>query len=97
MTRGNALVGDLEVREALVVAQPHVERRLVALDQVRFEDQRLDLVGDDDRAHVGDALDHLRRCGTGARRESWKYERTRLRSETALPMYRMRPSAPIIM
>ena len=50
------LVGHLQVRIALVVAQPHVERRLMALDQVGFEDERLDLVGDDDRAHVDDAL-----------------------------------------
>ncbi len=56
------LVRDLEIREALVVAQPHVERRLMALDQVRFEDQRFDLVRDDDRAHVDDALDHLHRA-----------------------------------
>ena len=34
---------DGDVRERLVVAQPHVERRPVALDEVLLEVQRLDL------------------------------------------------------
>ena len=37
------LDGDGDVRERLVVAQPHVERRPVALDEVLLEVQRLDL------------------------------------------------------
>ena len=49
------LVRYLQVRIPLVVAQPDVERRLVALDQVRLEDQRLDFVRDDDRSNVGDS------------------------------------------
>ena len=60
---GERLVGDLQVRIAFVVAQPNVKRRLVTLDEVRFKDQRLDFVGDDDRADVGDLLDHCRRAG----------------------------------
>ena len=50
---------DRDVRERLVVAQPHVERRPVALDEVLLEVQRLDLVAGDDRLDVGDALDEL--------------------------------------
>jgi hypothetical protein len=62
------LVRYLEIGEALVVAQAHVERRLMPLDQVRLEDQRFDLVRHDDRAHVGDARHHLLRavCVRGA-------------------------------
>ena len=56
------LVGDLQIGIAFVVAQTDVERRLMPLDQVRLEDQRLDLVGDDDRSNVGDLLDHRRRA-----------------------------------
>ena len=40
---------DGDVRERLVVAQPHVERRPVALDEVLLEMQRLDLGAGDDR------------------------------------------------
>ena len=40
---------DGDVRERLVVAQPHVERRPVALDEVLLEVQRLDLAAGDDR------------------------------------------------
>ena len=45
---------DRDVRERLVVAQPHVERRPVALDEVLLEVQRLDLGAGDDRLDVGD-------------------------------------------
>ena len=62
------LVRYLEVRIALVVAQANVERRLVAFDQVRLEDERLDLVVHDDPAHVDDAFDHLLRARREERR-----------------------------
>ena len=55
-------VRDLEIRIALVVAQPDVERRLVAFDEVRFENERFDLVVDHDPTHVDDALDHALRA-----------------------------------
>ena len=50
------LEGDRDVRERLVVAQPHVERRPVALDEVLLEMERLDLAAGDDRLDLGDAL-----------------------------------------
>ena len=55
--------GDRDVRERLVVAQPHVERRPVALDEVLLQMQRLGLGRRDDdldprhpRHHAADAL-----------------------------------------
>ena len=48
-----------DVRERLVVAQPHVERRPVALDEVLLEVERLDLGAGHDRLDVGDALGQL--------------------------------------
>ncbi len=58
--------GDVDVGERLVVAQQHVVARLQALDEVRFEQQRLDLgVGRDDlerrrfRHHAAQALGQL--------------------------------------
>jgi hypothetical protein len=78
-------VRHLEVRIALVVPQPHVEGRLVTLDQVRFEDQRLDLVVHDDPAHVGHAFDHLGRA-VDVRGGILEVRAHALRSETALPM-----------
>ncbi len=43
------VAGEVDVGERLVVAQQHVVARHQALDQVAFEQQRLDLgVGDDD-------------------------------------------------
>ena len=56
---GEGLVRHLEVRIALVISQAHVERRLMALDQVRFEDQRFDFVAHHQRPDVDHALDHL--------------------------------------
>ena len=50
---------DRDVRERLVVAQPDVERRPVALDEVLLEVERLDLGAGDDRLDVGDAVDEL--------------------------------------
>ena len=58
ITRGNGSLVTFKYGKALVVAQPDVERRLMPLDEVRLENQRLDLVRDDNRAHIGDALDH---------------------------------------
>ena len=55
---------DGDVRERLVVAQPHVERRPVALDEVLLEVQRLDLGRGHDHLEVGDA----RRRAAGSRR-----------------------------
>ena len=51
--------GDRDVGERLVVAQPHVERRAVALDEVLFEVERLDLALRDDRLDRLDAVGHL--------------------------------------
>src|SRR5439155_8004305 len=51
---------DREVRVALVVAVPDVEPGPVALDQVVFEVERLDLVRDDDPFDVAGRLDHRR-------------------------------------
>ena len=50
--------GDRDVRERLVVAQPHVERRPVALDEVLLEVQRLGLGGGDDDLDPRDPPDH---------------------------------------
>ena len=57
------LDGDGDVRERLVVAEPDVERRPVALDEVLLEMERLDLGIGDDHLEVGDPL--------GQRRRSW--------------------------
>ena len=51
---------DRDVRERLVVAQPHVERRPVPLDEVLLEVQRLDLGARDDHLDVVHALRQLR-------------------------------------
>ena len=76
---------DGDVRERLVVAQPHVERRPVALDEVLLEVQRLDLGAGDDRLDLVDALRQLSMPGRVSRRPAWKYWRTRGRSDFALP------------
>ena len=67
------LDGDGDVRERLVVAQPDVERRPVALDEVLLEVERLDLVAGDD--HL-DVVDPRRRAARSVRASSaarWKY------------------------
>ena len=53
------LDGDRDVRERLVVAEPHVERRPVPLDEVLLEVERLDLAAGDDHLDVGDPLRQL--------------------------------------
>ena len=53
--------GHRDVRERLVVAQPDVERRPVALDEVLLEVERLGLVPRHDHLDVGDAAHELRR------------------------------------
>ena len=50
---------DREVRVRLVVLQPDVEPRLVPLDQVELEEERLDLVLGDDPLDVIRGLHHL--------------------------------------
>ena len=47
---------DGDVREGLVVAKPHVERRPVPLDEVLLQVERLDLVLGDDHVDVRDPL-----------------------------------------
>jgi hypothetical protein len=42
----------------LVVAEPHVVRRLVALDEVVLEGERLHLAVGDHEVEVGDLVDH---------------------------------------
>ena len=79
------LDGDGDVRERLVVAQPHVERRPVPLDEVLLEVQRLDLAAGHDHLDVGDALGQLPDLRRARRVVFWKYERTRERSDFALP------------
>ena len=54
------LVGHLQVWVAFVVAKTDVEGGLMALDQIRFENQRFDFVGNDDRSNVDDSLRHRR-------------------------------------
>ena len=54
---------DLDVRIALVVFQPDVEVRLVALDQIRFEQQRFQLGVGDDPFQIGDLGDEALRLG----------------------------------
>ena len=54
---------DRDVRERLVVAQAHVERRPVPLDEVLLQVQRLDLGPGHDHLEVGDARDELRDRG----------------------------------
>ncbi len=49
--------GDLDVRVALVVLEPDVEARLVALDQVRLEQERLGHRVGQRHLDVGDAVD----------------------------------------
>src|SRR5262249_20208714 len=58
-TRVLVLDRDGDVRERLVVAQAHVERGPVALDEVLLEMERLDLAARYDRLDVGDAVDEL--------------------------------------
>ena len=62
---------DRDVRERLVVPQPHVERRPMALDEVLLEVERLDLVAGHDHLDVGDAGGELldRRPGVRVRLE----------------------------
>ena len=69
-TRVLVLDRDGDVRERLVVAQPDVERRPVALDEVLLEMQRLDLAARDDDLDVGDALAAARESGRGRRLSS---------------------------
>ena len=54
---------DRDVRERLVVAEPDVERRPVALDQVLLEVERLDLGRGHDHLEVGDPPDEVRDRG----------------------------------
>ena len=77
--------GELEVGMVLVVPQPHVERRLVALDEVVLEGERLHLAVGDHEVEIGDLLHHAGSCAARGGREAWKYERTRSRSTRALP------------
>ena len=56
---------DRDVRERLVVAEPDVERRPVALDEVLLEVERLDLGRGHDHLEVGDPPDEIRDRGTG--------------------------------
>ena len=50
--------GDRDVRERLVVAQAHIERWPVALDEVLLEMQSLRLGRGDDHLDAADPLDH---------------------------------------
>src|SRR5581483_2049113 len=59
---------DRDVREGLVVAQPHVERRPVPLHEVLLEVERLDLGARDDHLERGDAPRQLLDLGAGIRR-----------------------------
>ncbi len=56
--------GDGDVRERLVVPQPNVEGRPVALDQVLLEKQGLRLVAGDDDLDVCDSALELGDCHT---------------------------------
>ena len=76
---------DRDVRERLVVAQAHVERRPVALDEVLLEVERLDLGAGDDHLDVRDPARQVLRSARGRPGRFWKYERTRGRSDFALP------------
>ena len=81
--------GDLDVRVALVVLEPDVEARPVALDQVGLEEQRLrDRIGLGD-LDVGDAVDDAPDAVDLAGRApaSASTSRTRLRRLCALPTY----------
>ena len=76
--------GVADVGISLVVAKQDIEFRLVLLDEIVFEGQRFFLIVDDDVIQIGDFADE--RAGLGVLRlDSRKYERTRLRSESALP------------
>ena len=55
----NLVDRQLQVEVVLVVLQADVEAGAVVLDEVAFEDQRLDLVRALDELEVEDALDHL--------------------------------------
>ena len=61
-TRPLLVEGDREVRVRLVVLEPDVEPRLVPLDQVELEEERLDLVLGDDPLDVVGGLHHLVRA-----------------------------------
>src|SRR5690606_11864356 len=49
-------VRELQMRVLLVILEHHVETRLVLFDQVRFENQGLDLIVDNDVLKIGDQL-----------------------------------------
>jgi hypothetical protein len=53
---------DRDVGIGLVVAQPDVEARLVLLDEVLLDEQRLGLRADEDELHRVDRIDHLERA-----------------------------------
>jgi len=55
-----------DARVALVVGEADVEPRLVLLDEIVLEQQRLRLVRDDDRLEVGDLRDECRALRRGA-------------------------------
>ena len=59
------LDGDGDVRERLVVAEPDVERRPVALDEVLLQMERLDLGVGHDHLEVGDPLGQAADPGAG--------------------------------
>ena len=67
------LDGDRDVRERLVVAQPDVERRPVALDEVLLEVERLDLGAGDDHLEVGDRGRRAAPIPCRVSPERWKY------------------------
>ncbi len=58
-TRKRFLNCDLDVRIRLIVAKRDVEPRLVLLDEIRLEYQRMRLAGHHDRLDVGDLADEV--------------------------------------
>ena len=84
---------DRDVWERLVVAQPHVERRPVALDEVLLEVQRLDLVAVTIASTSWIRSDSCTSSGGCPRASRLKIRRTRGRSDLALPTYRTSPRA----
>ena len=76
---------ELYIRISLIIAEQDVEPRLLLLDKVIFERQRLFVISDDDVIDVRPLPERDVPVLASSQRPSWKYELTRLRRFFALP------------
>jgi hypothetical protein len=82
--RVRVLERQLQVREVLVIREEHVELRPLALDEVRLEDERLELVFT--MTNSTSATSETRRAVRGGCWTlGWKYDLTRERRDFAFP------------